>query len=89
MSHSIMIRVTAEDFDRWIAEHNGAVVARAEYGISDGPTYRDESQPDTVLLQLDVEDLERAKGWFQDERFRAAVARAGSVKREIFFAERR
>ena len=86
MQDTIMIRVTAEDFATWFAEHNGCREARSEYGITDGPVYRDEQDPDTVLLHLDVESFERAKGWFQDDRFTAAVARAGNVERDVYLA---
>lgn len=81
-----MIRVTAEDFTTWFAEHNGCREARQEYGITDGPVYRDEQDPGTVLLHLDVESFERAKGWFQDERFKVAASRAGNVQRDVYFA---
>ena len=87
MSEAIMIRVTPQDFDRWIAEHDGARVHRLDYGITDGPVYRDREDPNTVLIHLDVEDMERARGWFQDQRFKEAVGRAGPVRREIFFAK--
>jgi hypothetical protein len=87
MQDAIMIRVTAEDFDTWIAEHNGCLDARSEYGITDGPVYRDEQDANTVLLQLNVESFERAKGWFQDDRFKAAVGRAGKVQRDIYMAK--
>lgn len=89
MQEAIMIRVTPEDFDVWIAEHDGQREARSEYGITDGPVYRDSDDPNTVLIHLDVEDAERARGWFQDDRFKAAVGRAGKVSREVYFARRK
>jgi hypothetical protein len=87
MQDAIMIRVTADDFDTWIAEHNGCAEARLEYGITDGPVYRDEQDAGSVLLHLNVETFDRAKGWFQDDRFKAAVARSGNVERDIYMAK--
>ena len=89
MQEAIMIRVTPEDYDGWIAEHDGAKESRLEYGITDGPVYRDSADPETVLVQLNVEDSERAQGWFRDDRFKAASQRAGRVSREIYFARRK
>jgi heme-degrading monooxygenase HmoA len=86
MRDAIMIRVTAEEYSRWFTEHSAAREARSEYGITDGPLYRDEQDPTTVLVHMNVEDLERAKRWFSDERFKAGVARAGTVQRDIYFA---
>jgi len=89
MQEAIMIRVTPDDYDRWITEHDGAKESRLEYGITDGPVYRDNTDPNTVLVQLNVEDTERAQGWFSDDRFKAAAQRAGRVSREIYFANRK
>lgn len=84
----ILVRVTPEDYERWYAEHSGGSEARLEYGISDGPLYRDVDDPRTVLVHLDVQDLDRAKQWFVDDRFKAGVERAGPVAREFYVAER-
>jgi hypothetical protein len=84
-----MIRVTPENYDQWIREHNGCESARREYGMTDGPVYRDTTDPSSVLVQLDCEDLDRAKKWFADERFKSAVQRAGNVKRSVYFAQPR
>jgi len=89
MRSAIMIRVTPENYDQWITEHNGCETARRDYGMTDGPVYRDLADPKSVLVQLDCEDLERAKQWFSDPRFRAAVERAGKVSRLVYFAQAR
>lgn len=89
MADAVMIRVTPEDYETWIAAHKGAVEARKDYGMSDGPIYRDAADPNTILVQLDVDDLDRAMGWFSDDRFKSAAAAAGKVHREVFVAQRR
>ena len=63
-------------------------MARLADGITDGPFYRDQQNPNTALVHLNVEDLDRAFGWFKSEEFKAAVARAGKVEREIWIAEK-
>lgn len=87
MKSAIMIRVTPENYDQWLKEHNGCEPARREYGMTDGPVYRDSVDPKVVMVQLDCEDIERAKRWFADERFKAAVVRAGKVHRDVYFAQ--
>jgi hypothetical protein len=89
MKAAIMIRVTPENYAQWIQEHDGCREARSEYGMTDGPVYRDSADPTSVLVQLDCEDLERAKQWFGDERFKLGVKRAGNVKRAVYFAQPR
>jgi hypothetical protein len=61
--------------------------ARSEYGMTDGPVYRDVGDPGSVLVHLNCEDLERAKKWFADDRFKQAVVRAGKVQRHVYFAQ--
>lgn len=87
MKESILIRVVPEDFNQWRTAHDECREARGEYGMTDGPVYRDEKDPNTVLVHLDVENMDKAMGWFKDERFRAAVVRAGNVSRDFWFAK--
>jgi len=86
MKQSILIRVVPENFNQWRTAHDECCQARLDYGMTDGPVYRDETNPETVLVHLNVEDLDKAKGWFMDDRFKAAVGRAGNVSREIWMA---
>ena len=87
---AIMIRVTAEDFDSWVAVHNSCEEARKEYGLTDGPLYRDASDPSSALVHLNTDDLDRAMGWFRDTRFQEANARVKLVgPREFWIAEPR
>ena len=87
MQAAIMIRVTPEDYAMWIKEHDGCREARKDYGMTDGPVYRDANDASSWLVHLNCENIERAKSWFADERFKAAAQRAGNVRREIFFAQ--
>ena len=86
MQQSILIRVVPENFNQWRTAHDECREARLDYGMTDGPVYRDEKNPETVLVHLNCEDMDKAKGWFKDERFKAGVVRAGKVSREIWFA---
>ena len=86
MKQSILIRVVPENFKQWRQAHDECRQARLDYGMTDGPVYRDEKNPEHVLVHLDVESIEKASGWFKDERFKAAAVRAGKVSREIWMA---
>jgi len=85
----IMIRIMPENYDAWLAAHNAGEEARREYGITEGPLYRDVKDRDVALVTFYIEDVERAMGWFQDERFKAAMKRCGKVEREFYVAERK
>lgn len=89
MQQAIIIRVVPAEFDAWRKEHDGQREARREYGITDGPFYRDERDPQVALVHLNVENLDRALEWFKSEAFRTAAQRAGKVQREIWIAQQR
>ncbi len=89
MKQAILIRVIPENFNQWRTSHDECRQARLEYGMTDGPVYRDENNPDIVMVHLDVEDMERAKGWFKDDRFREGMQRAGNVSREIWMSSQK
>ncbi len=89
MQQAIIIRVNPEDFDTWRKEHDGQQEARLAYGMTDGPFYRDEADPNAALVHLNIDDLDRAMEWFKSEAFQGAAQRAGTVKREIWIAQKR
>ena len=84
----IMVRVTPEDHDRWLAVFEEDEELRREFGITRGPIYKDVSNPASMLVHLDAEDLERAQGYFADQRFKTSAERAGRVEREVYVGKR-
>jgi hypothetical protein len=86
---ALMIRISPKDFDAWKKAHFDAEPQRAEYGITEGPFYRDEADPDVALVTLHVEDLDRAMGWFSSEAFKEVNRRGDYPEREFWVAERR
>ena len=88
MSNAIVIHVEAENFDQWFPAHDGQQEARKAYGITDGPFYRDSTNPNKALVHLNVENIDRAMEWFKSAEFQGAAKRAGNVRREIWIAEK-
>jgi hypothetical protein len=92
MAEHIFIRVTAtaENYQNWEDTHNSCEDARKEFGITDGPFYKDATDPNSALVHLVVEDMDRAMGWFKDPRFAAANAKVTLVgDRELYFANKK
>jgi heme-degrading monooxygenase HmoA len=88
MNQAILIRVTPDDFATWLDAHNSCEEARKAYGMTDGPVYRDNKDPNVALVHLEVQDMKRAMEWFKSDTFKEASKRAGKVRREIWTAER-
>ena len=89
MQQAIIIRVEPEDYDIWIEAHNSQEEARLDYGMTDGPFYRDAKNPNVALVHLNVENLPRAMEWFKSDAFQMANQRAGKVQREVWIGELR
>jgi hypothetical protein len=93
MAEHIFIRVTAGDegaYQNWEEVHNSCLDARAGFGITDGPFYKDATDANSALVHLVVEDMDRAMGWFKAPRFAEANAKVTLLgDRQLFFAKQR
>jgi hypothetical protein len=85
----LMARTEVEDFETWLQVHRSNAERRREYGMTDGPIYRDINDSRAVLVHIHVEELDRALGWFSTEAFKEATARSTAVGREFYVAEKR
>jgi heme-degrading monooxygenase HmoA len=84
----MMARVEAEDFDTWLSSHRSQSARRMTYGMTDGPIYRDVDNPNAAFVHIYVEDLARARQWFQTKEFTQATKQAMVIRREFYLAER-
>lgn len=82
--HHLFIRVEVSDFCAWYREHKHQAHARAEFGLSDGPIYRELDNPNAAMVQLNTNDLRKAIQWFKTAEFREAMVRAGVEGREFY-----
>ena len=83
----MMARVEVEDFERWLTNHRSQAPARARYGMTDGPVYRDVEDANAAFVHLHVVDLAEARQWFQTEEFAQATRNAGVLRREFFVTQ--
>jgi hypothetical protein len=82
-----MIRIEMDDYDRWLATHYDHAADRQQYGMEDGPVYRDIDNPNAALFHIRTRDVERAMQWFKSDTFREATRRATVRDREFYVAE--
>jgi len=83
----MMARVEVEDFETWLSNHRSQSGKRADYGMKDGPIYRDIDDANAAFVHLHVQDLAKAREWFQTEEFARSTRSAGVVRREFFITE--
>jgi heme-degrading monooxygenase HmoA len=82
-----LTRLEVADFDTWLAVHFDNAASRRSYGMVDGPVYRDIANPNAVMIHTRVEDLDRARQWFQSEASREVGERATIVRRQLYLAQ--
>jgi hypothetical protein len=85
----ILIRIETDDFAAWEEQHYLHASNRANYGIEDGPAYRDLENPNAALFHIRTEDVDRAMGWFESDTFRAATKLAKVTGRSFYDAQPR
>jgi hypothetical protein len=86
MQH-IMIRVETQDYEAWLRVHYQHEADRRAYGMTDGPVYRDITDPNAALFHIHAADLDRALAWFSSPTFRDATQRATVTGREFYLAQ--
>jgi hypothetical protein len=80
----MLARVEVEDFQTWLVNHRSQSGARARYGMTDGPIYRDIDDPNAAFVQIHAKDLAKAQEWFRTEEFARSTEKAGVLRREFF-----
>lgn len=84
----LIARVEVENFETWLHIHRSNTENRREYGMTDGPVYRDIDNPSAVLVHTHVEQLDRALQWFGSATFKEANAKSTATGREFYIAEK-
>ncbi len=83
----MMARVEVEDFETWLVNHRSQSGRRADYGMTDGPIYRDIDDANAAFVHLHVQDLDKAREWFRTEEFSRATRNAGVTGRTFFITQ--
>ena len=83
----IMVRIEMQDFDAWFQVPYEFLKRRKDFGMTEGPVYRDVKNPNAALFHIHAEDLDRAMEWFKTDEFKEATKRAAVTGREFYVAE--
>jgi len=84
---SIMIRVTATDFDAWLSAHQSCRETRQGVAVTSEHVYRDLDRSDSALVELETTDLARTLAWFTSEEFALASRGISVHDRSVNVAE--
>jgi len=90
---TMFVRQSVPDYERWKSVFDGAMApARARYGLTVTGTFRHVDEPSTVLLILDVADMERAREFARSvvlDEGRGEALGGGRVEAEVWFSDDR
>jgi hypothetical protein len=83
----IMIRIETGGFDAWNQQHYLRAQNRSQYGITDGPAYRDIDNPGAALFHISVADIDTAMQWFRSDTFKQASKLAKVTGGSFYLAQ--
>ena len=75
----MMIKQRVADFAQFQAAFDELLPRRREYGLIDIGTFREASEPDTIVVLMEVTDVARAKEYWHSQVLEAGRRRAGVV----------
>ena len=73
----MIVKLSVGDFARWKAEYDQLEMLRREHGWTAHEIYRDDIEPNSVVIVNHVGDLNRAKAYLGSDDVRSGVQRAG------------
>ena len=79
MKNYMMIKQRVADFAQFQAAFDELLPRRREYGLIDIGTFREASEPDTIVVLMEVTDVARAKEYWHSQVLEAGRRKAGVV----------
>jgi hypothetical protein len=79
MKNYMMVKQRVADFVQFQAAFDELLPRRREYGLIDIGTFREASEPDTIIVLMEVTDVARAKEYWHSQILEAGRKRAGVV----------
>jgi hypothetical protein len=90
---TMFVKQSVPDYEHWKSVFDSAMApARARYGLTVTGTFRQVDEPSTVLLVLEVADVERAREFARSvvlDEGREAALRGGRVQADVWFSDDR
>lgn len=86
MANYMLIRHKVRDFSAWKPAFDTHREKRVEAGLTDKQLLRGASDPNEIVLLLEVEDLNRARAFAESADLRETMQKAGVAgKPDIYF----
>ena len=79
MKNYMMVKQRVADFAQFQAAFDQLLPRRQEYGLIDIGTFREASEPNTIIVLMEVTDLARAKQYWHSEILEEGRKKAGVV----------
>ena len=79
MKNYMMIKQRVADFAQFQAAFDELLPRRREFGLIDIGTFREASEPDTIIVLMEVTDVARAKEYWHSQVLEAGRRKAGVV----------
>jgi quinol monooxygenase YgiN len=85
---TLFVRHKVSDYDSWKRVYDDFAPVRKERGVTGASVYRDASEPSTVIVTHQFNDLGSAKAFADSKELKEAMANAGVAgPPELWFGE--
>ncbi len=84
-----MTIIKVEDVDRWKAAFDAHADVRKAHGEKGHQIFRVAGEPNSLIVLVEVEDMDRARTFLQSEELREAMRQAGVIGQpDIYLLDR-
>ena len=84
----IIVRNRVADYAQWKDRWDRAVAIRRDGGVKSEQLFRNPGEPNEVLLLLEYETMDQARGFAASDSLREALKESGIQDRAVYFPTR-
>jgi quinol monooxygenase YgiN len=78
MQH-VLVRFKVQEYARWRAVFDENAPTRAAQGMGNGHVFRNSSDPNEIIIVLEVTDLQKARAFVESPELKQAQQRGGVI----------
>ncbi len=75
----VLVKARIEDYAKFRTVFDGLAPRRKEFTSKDARVFRNSSNPNEVVILMDLDDVEKARQYLQSDELRQSQQRAGTL----------
>lgn len=75
----VLVKARIEDYAKFRSVFDGLASRRKEFASKDARVFRNSSNPNEVVILMELDDVEKARQYLQSDELRQSQQRAGTL----------